>query len=389
MPLADAGAPPMAMTAFDVVNRAELDLGAIAHNTREIGRLVGPERRIVACLKSNAHGFGLMEVATTVLAAGADAVAIVNLGDAVCLREGGVSSPIMLYAGMIADERTAAVVDELDLMPTVLDLKSAGIFSAQAKREVRCLVKVDVGLQRLGLDPREVVDFVRELVRLPRIVFHGLYTHMHVIGGAAAERYLNWQFQRFTDVVAALERAGLPPPLRLAASSSVLALSTAMNLNAVDPGRLFYGLLPPTEALGSCRFRPAFRRLSSRLVQVKPVVRPAFADLAPFPVREGLRMGIAPIGRSDGMEALAADHVLVGGRRAPILMRPSLEHTRIDLTDIPGAAVGDEVVIIGRQGEAEITPADVTGRLAMDPGELAVGLRGSIERWYQYETPSP
>ena len=236
MPLAEAAAPPMAMTAFDAANRVELDLGAIAHNTREIRRLVGPERRIVACLKSNAHGFGLMEVATTVLAAGADAVAIVSLGDAVCLREEGVSNPIMLYAGMIADERTAAVVDELELMPTVLDLNSAGIFSAQAKREVRCLVKVDVGLQRLGLDPREVVDFVRELVRLPRIVFHGLYTHMHVIGGAAAERYLDWQFHRFTDVVAALERAGLPPPLRLAASSSVLALSTAMNLNAIDPG---------------------------------------------------------------------------------------------------------------------------------------------------------
>jgi alanine racemase len=212
---------------------------------------------------------------------------------------------------------------------------------------------------------------------------------MHVIGGATADRYLNWQFHHFTDVVATLERAGLPPPLRLAASSSVLALSTAMKLNAVDPGRLFYGLLPPTEALGSCRFRPAFRRLSSRLVQVKRVARCAFADLAPFPVREGLRMGIAPIGRSDGMEALSADHVLVRGRRAPILMRPSLEHTRIDLTDIPGAAVGDEVVIIGRQGEVEITPANVTGRLAMDPGELAVGLRGSIERRYQYETPLP
>jgi alanine racemase len=380
MSLAEAAAPPLALTDVDAVNRVELDLGAIAQNTREIRRLVGPERRIVACLKSNAHGFGLIEVAATVLAAGADAVAIVNLGDAVRLREAGVSSPIMLYAGMIPDDRTAAVVDELELMPTVLDLRSAGIFSAQAKREVRCLVKIDVGLQRLGLDPREAVDFIRELVRLPRLVFHGLYTHMHVIGGATAERYLDWQFRRFTDVAAALERAGLPAPLRFAASSSVLALSTAMNLNAVDPGRLFYGLLAPTEALGGCAFRPAFRCLSSRLVQVKQVVRSAFADLAPFPVREGLRMGVAPIGRSDGMEALSTGHVLVRGRRAPILMRPSLEHTRIDLTDVPCATVGDEVVIIGRQGEAEITPADVTGRLAMDPGELAVGLRGSIER---------
>jgi alanine racemase len=99
-----------------------------------------------------------------------------------------------------------------------------------------------------------------------------------------------------------------------------------------------------------------------------------------------MRIGVFPLGRSDGMETLSVDHVLVRGRRAPILVRPSLEHTRIDLSDIDDAKVGDEVVIIGRQGSAEIKPDDVTERLKMDPGELAVGLRGSISRRYLQST---
>jgi alanine racemase len=371
------------MTAvFKPVNQVEIDLGSVARNANEIRRLAGTGRLIVACLKSNAHGFGVIEVASTVLSAGADAVAVVNLGDAIRLREAGVTSSIMLYAGAIADDATAATVDELGLMPTVLDLASARVYSAHARRPIRCMVKVDVGLQRLGLDPGTVIDFVRAIVDLPGLEFYGLYTHMHTTEGPEADRYLEWQFHRFTDVLACLDEAGTPAPIALAASSAVLAMSAAMNLNAIDPGRLYYGLLPPTPALGDARFEPAFRSLKSRLVQVKPVVRDGFTDLAPFAVRPGMRMGIIPLGRSDGIESLRADHVLVRGRRAPVLVRASLEHTRIDVTNIADAAVGDEVVIIGRQGTEEITPLEVTTRLKMDPGELAVGLRGSIQRRY-------
>jgi alanine racemase len=266
---------------------------------------------------------------------------------------------------------------------TVLDGGGAEVLSAATRKPVRFMVKVDVGLQRIGLDPEDLVGFVRSVVRLPHLHFLGIYTHMHVVEGQPDARpYLDWQFSRFTGAVAALEEAGLSPEIRLAASTSVLATTSSMNLNAIDPGRIFYGLMPPSESLAAATFRCAFVRLRSRLVQVKQVTRPAYVELSPFPVHRGMRMGVIPIGRSDGLEMLHAGAVLVRGKRAPILLRPSLEHTRICLTDIPEAVVGDEVVIVGRQGAADITPSDVTGRLMMDPGELAVGLRGSIERRY-------
>jgi alanine racemase len=158
-----------------------------------------------------------------------------------------------------------------------------------------------------------------------------------------------------------------------------------MNLNAVDPGRLFYGLLPTSPSLQKAKFLPAFRSLKSRLIRVKPVIRSEFLDRLRFAQKPGMRMGIFAMRRSDGIEALSFDHVVVRGERAPILVRPSLEHTRVDLTDIADAAVGDEVVIIGRQGDEEILPSQVTTKLNMDPGELAIGIRGSIQRVYLRE----
>ncbi len=375
------GTTTTASSHFEPVNQVEIDLAAMAHNAREIRRLVGSECFVVAALKSNAHGFGLVEVATAVLAAGADAVAVVNLGDAIRLRRAGVTKPIMLYAGSVFDEATAAIVDELDLTVTVLDLGGARVLSARATRPIQYMVKVDVGLQRIGLYPNDVVAFVRSLAELPGLRFRGVYTHMHAVD-SAEPAYLDWQFGRFGEVIAALAEAGIPAPLTLAACSSVLMTTIAMNLNAIDPGRLFYGLLPPSPVQPGATFRPGFVRLRSRLVQVKPLLRAGYPEIAPFPVRPGTSMGIFPLGRSDGMEALNAGYVLVRGRRAPILIRPSLEHTRIDLSNIPEATVGDEVVIVGRQGDAEIAPAEVTTRLKMDPGEFAVGLRGSIERRY-------
>lgn len=367
---------------FEPTSRAEFDLDAIAHNAHEIRRLVGAGTYIVASLKSNAHGFGLVEVASTVLDSGADAVAVVNLADAVRLREARVRSPVILYAGTIADEASVRVVDQLDLMPTLLDKKTARTYSALSTRTLKYFVKVDVGLLRLGLDPQHVLQFVNELAQLPRLTLHGIYTHMHVVGAANASSYLEWQFERFLAVLNKLTEADIQVPIRLAASSGVLMMSTEMSLNAIDPGRLFYGLLAPTPAVSEGHFTPAFLSLKSRLVQVKTISRSNFTELAPFPVRNGMRIGIFPLGRSDGMLSLSTDHVLVGGKRAPILVRPSLEHTRIDLTDISTAAVGDEVVIIGRQGSLEIKPDQVASHLGIDPGDLATGIRGSIHRQY-------
>ncbi|MBV9521519.1 MAG: hypothetical protein JO010_01920, partial [Alphaproteobacteria bacterium] len=124
-------------------------------------------------------------------------------------------------------------------------------------------------------------------------------------------------------------------------------------------------------------------KLSSRLIHLRVIERSAFLAQAPFPVRTGMRMGIIPIGSADGMAQLHCGEVLVRGRRAPLLGNPSLEHTRIDLSQVPDAQTGDEIVIIGAQGAASITPDEVVAyqkhaRIA----DLAMAIRPSIPRRY-------
>jgi alanine racemase len=365
-------------------NRFEIDLDAVAHNAAMLRRAVGDTPRIFAALKGDAYGYGVVPVARTVLSSGADAIGLVDVADAVKLRRHGVSAPVLLYGGALPDPDVVAAVDRYDLMPTVLDLDAARRFSSGARRDVKVFVKVDVGLERLGVAPDDAVEFAAAVAALPRLNVHGVYAHMHVPRHEGVTPYMTWQFGRFSTVVERLRQAGLHVPIAMTASTSVLlASATTMNLNAVDPGLAFFGLDRDGPGLAAADLRPAFRALTSRLVQVKPVARREFRDSAPFPVRGPMRLGVIPIGRYDGMERLCCGHVLVRGVRAALLGTPTTEHTRIDVTQIPEARAGDEVVIIGRQGREAISPDEVARHHGLSSaGMLALGIRDSVPRIY-------
>ena len=145
----------------------------------------------------------------------------------------------------------------------------------------------------------------------------------------------------------------------MTASSQNLVLVKGMYLNAIDPGHLVFGLDPGGVAKVPVDVRSALAALKSRLITVRAFTRSEFLDHAPFPLREGLRFGVIPLGSSDGLKSLHGGKVLVRGRRADLLGSPSAEHARVDLTDVPDAEVGDEVVIIGRQGHEVISLEDV------------------------------
>jgi len=365
-------------------NRFEVDLAAIAHNAATLRRLVGPSCAVFAALKADAYGYGIAAVAPTVLAAGATGISLVSVADAVALRQRGIETPILLYPGVPVTASSIPVIEEHSLMPTVLDLDMARLLSATARRTLRVFVKVDVGLERLGIAPAGAASFIRAVAQLPRLAVHGVYAHMHVRDNVPLA-YLQWQFERFTAVLAQLEAAGLQVPLRMTASTAVLeAVSTRMNLNAIDPGRVWFGLDKGGPGLEDLDLRPAFVALRTALVQVKAVQRDAFSEFAPFPPRPGMRIGILPIGRFDGMVSLNCGHVLVRGLRVPLLAAPSIEHTRIDLTDVPEARPGDEVVVIGRQGDEEISPVDVAAHQNLpSPGLVALAIRETVPRVYR------
>jgi alanine racemase len=223
------------------------------------------------------------------------------------------------------------------------------------------------------------VKTVAAMLELPRLRLAGLCAHPHDGDDPA---YAEWQLGRFIAVVDELEARGVPVPTRLFAASPFVLKFPQTYLNAVDPGRMLYGITFPGET-SPVPLRPTLRTLTTRVIALKELTpRGRFAELAPFPVTAAMRLGVIPMGSADGLLWLHAGRVLVRGRSVSIVAGPSLEHTRIDLTQVPDAEVGDEVVIIGRQGDAEITPAEVASRHGLSLHHVATTVGPRVARVY-------
>ena len=169
------------------------------------------------------------------------------------------------------------------------------------------------------------------MLELRHLRLGGLCAHPHAeVGGDPA--YADWQLGRFTGVVDELEARGVRVPVRLLAASPFVLRFPHTYLNAVDPGRMLYGITFPGET-PPVPLRPALRALTTRVIALKELApRERFAEQAPFPVTAPLRLGVIPMGSADGLRWLHAGRVLVRGRAVPLIGSPSLEHTRIDLT---------------------------------------------------------
>jgi alanine racemase len=373
---------PPAIDAYARPNLFEIDLGAISLFTRSIRQLVGPSTTIFAALKCNAYGFGLEPVARAVLAAGANALSMVDPANAIALRRAGITAPILVYPGSVASPQAVDAAETHSLIPTLVDLDSARVYSRHATRPLRVAVKVDIGQERLGFPAEEAAAAIAQIAAMPNLTMHIVNAHPNVPSPPSLP-YLHWQLGRFNEMLRALEGRGIAVPIRMIASSKILAWTGRTALNAVDPGQMFFGALRAAGDVPWETNRQAFRKLSSRLIHLRTLDRTAFMNEAPFPVRPGMRMGVLPIGSADGAAQLHSGEVLVRGRRARIIGGPSLEHMRIDVSTVPDAQIGDEVVLIGEQAGETITPDAVVAHQKLSRvADLAMAVRPSVPRRY-------
>ena len=357
----------------------EIDLDAAAANVRAVRQLVGRGRKIFAVVKADGYGHGAAELGAVFVANGADALAVADLGEGIRLRRRGIVTPILVYPNSLPEAAPDAVAHAL--IPTLVDLDGARAYAEAATGPCDVFVKIDVGLERLGVPAEQAVKTVTAMLELPRLRLAGLCAHPHAPDGADPA-YAEWQLGRFTAVVDELEARGVPVPTRLLAASPFVLRFPQTYLNAVDPGRMLYGITFPGET-SPVPLRPTLRALTTRVIALKELTpRERFAELAPFPLTAPMRLGVIPIGSADGVAWLHAGRVLVRGRVAPIVAGPSLEHTRIDLTEVPDARVGDEVVIIGRRGDAEITAAEVARRHGLGLHHVATTVGPRVTRVY-------
>jgi alanine racemase len=357
----------------------EIDLDAAVSNIRAVRRLVGAERKIFAVVKADGYGHGAAEMGAVFVEHGADALGVADLGEGIRLRRRGISAPVLVYPNSLPEAAPDCLAH--GLTPTLVDMDSARAYSEAASGRCDIFVKIDVGLERLGVPPEQAVKIIAAMMDLPRLRLAGICAHPHDSDGNDPA-YAEWQLGRFMAVIEELEARGIPVPIRLFAASPFVLKFPQTYLNAIDPGRMLYGITFPGET-SPVPLLPTLRALTSRIIALKELTpRERFAEKAPFPVTKPMRLGVIPMGSADGLNWLHAGCVLVRGRSAPIVPAPNLEHTRIDLTEIPDAQSGDQVVIIGRQGDAEITPAEVAERHGLGLHHVATTVGPRVARVY-------
>lgn len=332
----------------------EVDAAAIRYNVRILKELIGESAALFTTLKSNACGFDLEQAGPLLdREAGVHGISLVDGGDAVVLRRCGVTKPILLFGGMLIDRDAVALALQNDFILTAHDPHSLQTIAASGQ-PVKFVVEFNVGAERLGFAPERAGNLIPTIARM-RARLIGVTSHMHVSeeGRQAAIRL---QFDRFLVALEAFRIAGIPLRYSLIASSQTLLETNDMNLTAVDPGHLIFGMVAPDRGELGARLRCALHAVKSRLIHIREVH--STENAAPFKAKPGMRVGVFPFGASDGLARIACAEVLIGGKKSKLLII-NAEHAEVDLSAIPEARVGDEVVIFGRQGDAEIRIHDV------------------------------
>jgi alanine racemase len=359
---------------------SEIDLDALAHNVRTIRAMLPDDVRFYAVCKNNAYGCGARETARTMLEAGADAFAVSDPEDAQRIRAAGVDAPILLYASTTPD--AAAAVAALGLIVTVHDFDGLEAFAA-AGRAVEVHVEVDCGYGRLGFTPDEWPKAFERLRRAKNLNVIGLYTHLASVEEPAAVKR---QGELFAESATAARDAGFENLELMAASSRVLLGYPELNLTAVNPGRILYGMMEHPWLMAD--IRPVISAIKSRVLQVK--MMPAdfpFDDSRHKASPGSLKTAVIAFGFKDGLpREPAGGTTLVRGRRARIIGMRATEHTVIDVTDIPGVAAGDEVVIVGSQGTETIDGLEAVATYRMPMIELLPRMTLNTSRHYVGET---
>ena len=363
---------------------ARVDLEAIAHNARELKRRVGPNVELMAVVKANAYGHGALPVARVALAHGATWLAVARVAEGVQLRQAGISAPILVMGYFLPSEAEAVVSH--DLITTVNSLAVARALSDQAQhlgRTATIHVKVDTGMGRYGLLPDEMLPFLAEIKALSGLKVEGLWTHF-ATADARDKTYARQQFATFMQVAQAVEDAGYAISVYHIGNSGVILDLPETNLDAVRPGILLYGLRPSDEVEPAISLRPALS-LISHVGRVRTL--PAGSSISygrTYTTTRPTPVALVPIGYGDGYHRLLSNRgaVLIRGKRAPIVGRVCMDNIVVDVTDIQGVQEGDEVVLIGTQGEGRISAEEVAAWAETINYEVTTSLLPRLPRIY-------
>jgi alanine racemase len=344
----------------------EINLDAIANNVKNIKKLIGKKKELMAVVKGNAYGCDILEVSSLVLNNGATRLAVARLEEGIFLRKAGITVPILILG--LTLKQQAELLVSYNITPTVCEYEMIEKLSESAIKEdkvVKVHIKVDTGMGRIGIFPHNILRFIKRIRALKNVEIEGIFTHFSV-ADEKDKTYTEEQFRKFMEVLTVLEKEEIKIPIKHVGNSATLLDLPHMWLDLVRPGISMYGLYPSTEVQKTIKLIPA-HSFKTRIIFLKELSMGESIGYGRTYTTNQRRTKVAslPLGYADGYNRLLSNQgeVLVRGRRFPVIGRVCMDQCVIDVTNLPQVEIGDEVVLWGRQGREEITVEEIAERI--------------------------
>ncbi|HLY12550.1 MAG TPA: alanine racemase [Planctomycetota bacterium] len=355
---------------------AEIDLAALRHNIATVRRVLEPRTRILAVAKADAYGHGALPIAWTALESGCAMIGVGDSSEAVQLREGGISGPILILGAAVEEEIHKVV--QYDISVTVHSTDLLPLLNQEAyrrNRRLRVHLKVDTGMARLGASPARTLDVARGVLSCPNLLLEGVSTHLASASNPEAVRE---QLDQFRSVIDELNADGIHPPILHAANSAGLFTCPESHFDMVRPGIALYGIDPGVFGRLGITLKPVLS-LKTQVAYLKGVA----ADVAigydgRYRTPRPTRIATCPVGYNDGYpyQLSGRGEAVIRGKRVPVVGSVTMDYIMLDLGDVPDADVGDEVTLIGEGIRVE----DLARKAGTIPYELTCRMGRRVGR---------
>ncbi|MDD3305922.1 MAG: alanine racemase [Acetobacterium sp.] len=344
---------------------AEIDLDALTGNYQEIRRIVGPNVKILGVVKADAYGHGSLECARTLCDVGIDMLAVAFIDEAIALRQGGITEPILLL-GFTSKEYIPDLI-RWDVIPGTYQFDFAKALSEHCQEiGIRhpIHIKIDTGMGRIGIGWREASQAIEAINRLEGIELQGLYTHFST-ADFADKTHTQEQIRRYQQVLSELAEKNIRIPIKHMANSAGIFDVEGVHFDMVRPGIILYGLYPSAEVDRSKIGLKPVMTLKSTIVHLKtlhPGETVSYGNR--FVANEDRIIGTLPIGYADGYTRMLNGRakVFISGQLVPVVGSICMDQCMIDLTDVETVSLYDEVELFGNNISADVL-ADALGTI--------------------------
>jgi alanine racemase len=375
----------------------EINKKVLQHNIEQFQKLIGDKIELVAIVKANAYGHGLLEVAKIAVSSGVNWLGVDSIDEALKLRKTGIDAPILILGYTLLSKLKEII--KYDLRQVVYNKETIVELAKQAtkqKKKTKIHLKVETGTLRQGLKKEELLELARFIKKHSQIQIEGIYTHYANIEDTTDYDFAQLQLKRFKQAVDLLEKNDIKVPIKHTACSAAIILFPETYFNMVRLGISMYGLWPSKETFVSAQEKNQRINLEpiltwkTRIAQIKNIK-------AGDPVGYGLtervsrdsKIAVLPVGYWDGYDRKLSGigNVLIKGKRCKLLGRVCMNMIVVDVTDIVDAKLEDEVIILGKQGKEEITVEEIAQKIGTINYEVVTRINPLIPRIIvDYET---